>query len=135
MMEARSDDVSPEGFSYNTRLNILHGPLEVIDVAGLAASCTEQWFNQTLCQVDESVVRMGVVQGEYHWHHHEREDEFFYVVSGRFLIDLEERTIELAAGQSVVIPKGVRHRPRALERTVILMVERAGIVPTGTGGS
>jgi mannose-6-phosphate isomerase-like protein (cupin superfamily) len=82
--------------------------------------------------VDESVVRVGVVHGEYHWHKHDAEDEFFYVVSGRFLIDLEERTIDLAAGQACVVPKGVMHRPRAPERTVILMVERAGIVPTGT---
>ena len=125
-------DQSPAGFSYNTRLDILHGPLEVIDVAGLVSACTDQWFNQTLCRVDESVVRLGVVQGEYHWHQHEREDEFFYVVSGRFLIDLEDGTIDLMAGQAFVVPKGVMHRPRAPERTVILMVERAGIVPTGT---
>lgn len=126
-----SADQSPAGFSYNTRLDILRGPLEVIDVPQLVAACQDQWYNQTLCQVDESVVRLGVVQGEYHWHHHDREDEFFYVVSGRFLIDLEDRTIDLAPGQGVVIPKGVKHRPRAPERTVILMVERRGISPTG----
>lgn len=124
-------DRSPAGFSYNTRLNILHQPLEVIDLPGLVAACQDQWYNQTLCRVDEAVVRLGVVEGEYHWHHHENEDEFFYVVSGRLLIDLEERTIELAPGHGTVIPKGVKHRPRAPERTVILMVERAGIVPTG----
>lgn len=125
-------DKSPEGFSYNTRLNILHEPLEVIDVAGLAAGCKEQWSNQTLCQVDAAVVRLGVVEGEYHWHYHENEDEFFYVVSGRFLIDLEDRTVDLTPGKGFVVPKSVRHRPRAPERTVILMVERAGIVPTGS---
>ncbi len=124
-------DQSPAGFSYNTRLDILHGPLELIDIAGLANACQDQWYNQTLCRVDESVVRLGVVHGEYHWHKHDGEDEFFYVVSGRFLIDLEDRTLELTAGKSVVIPKGVKHRPRAPERTVILMVERAGIIPTG----
>lgn len=127
-----ADDKSPAGFSYNTRLNILHGPLEVIDVAGLVDACTDRWYNQTLCRVDESVVRLGVVQGEYHWHKHENEDEFFYVVSGQLLIDLEDRSIELTPGKGVVIPKGTMHRPRAPERTVILMVERAGIVPTGT---
>lgn len=125
-------DSSPGGFSYNTRLNILHKPLEVIDVTGLVDACTDQWYNQTLCKVDESVVRLGVVQGEYHWHKHEKEDEFFYVVSGQLLIDLEERCLDLTPGKGVVIPKGVMHRPRAPERTVILMVERAGIVPTGT---
>ncbi len=126
-------DQSPAGFSYNTRLNVLHGPLEVIDVAALVDACEDQWYNQTLCRVDESVVRLGVVRGEYHWHKHESEDEFFYVVSGRFIIDLEERSVELSAGQGFVVPKGVRHRPHAPERTVILMVERAGIIPTGTG--
>ena len=118
-------------YPYDTRLNILHGPLERIDVPGLVAAVAHPWYNQTLCKVNESVVRLGVVQGEYHWHKHDDEDEFFYVVSGRFLIDLEDRTIDLGPGQAVVIPKGVRHRPRAPERTVILMVEGAGIVPTG----
>jgi mannose-6-phosphate isomerase-like protein (cupin superfamily) len=127
-----SEDKSPARFSYNTRLNILHGPLEVIDVPSLVEGCPDQWYNQTLCQVDESVVRLGVVQGEYHWHKHDKEDEFFYVVSGRLLIDFEDQSIDLTPGKAVVIPKGVMHRPRAPERTVILMVERTGIVPTGT---
>jgi mannose-6-phosphate isomerase-like protein (cupin superfamily) len=132
-MSAATGDKSPAGFSYNTRLNVLHGPLEIIDVNGLVEACTNEWYNQTLCKVDESVVRLGVVQGEYHWHKHDNEDEFFYVVSGQLLIDLEGRCIDLTPGKAVVIPKGVMHRPRAPERTVILMVERAGIVPTGTG--
>ena len=132
-MSSATNDKSPAGFSYNTRLNVLHEPLEVIDVGGLVAACQDQWYNQTLCRVDESVVRLGVVQGEYHWHKHEAEDEFFYVVSGRFIIDLEERSVDLTAGKAFVVTKGVMHRPRAPERTVILMVERAGIVPTGTG--
>lgn len=126
------NDHSPAGFSYNTRLNVLHGPLELIDVGGLVEECKDQWFNQTLCRVDESVVRVGVVQGEYHWHKHDNEDEFFYVVSGRFIIDLEDRAVELTAGKGFVVPKGVMHRPRAPGRTVILMVERAGIIPTGS---
>jgi mannose-6-phosphate isomerase-like protein (cupin superfamily) len=118
-------------FPYDTRLNVLHEALEVIDVPALVAANTHPWYNQTLCRVNDSVVRLGVVQGEYHWHKHDTEDEFFHVVSGRFLIDLEGRTVDLGPGQSVVIPKGVRHRPRAPEKTVILMVEGAGIVPTG----
>jgi mannose-6-phosphate isomerase-like protein (cupin superfamily) len=118
-------------YPYVTHLNILHPPLDVVDVPALVAACKDPWWNQTLVKVNESVVRLGIVQGEYHWHKHDDEDEFFYVVSGRFLIDLEERTIDLAPGQAVVIPKGVRHRPRAPEPTVILMVEGAGIIPTG----
>jgi mannose-6-phosphate isomerase-like protein (cupin superfamily) len=122
---------SPESYPYVTHLNVLHEALETIDVQALINATTDKWWNQTLCRVNDSVVRLGIVQGEYHWHEHKDLDEFFYVVEGRFLIDLEDRTVELGPKQGFVVPKGVQHRPRAPERTVILMVEGAGIVPTG----
>jgi mannose-6-phosphate isomerase-like protein (cupin superfamily) len=121
-----------QSFPYETRLNILCRPLEIIDEKAHTDACTYKWYNQTLCQVNESLVRVGVVQGEYHWHKHDEEDEFFYVVEGKLFIDLQDRTLELAARQGIVVPKGVVHRTRALQRTVILMVENAGIVPTGS---
>jgi mannose-6-phosphate isomerase-like protein (cupin superfamily) len=105
--------------------------LEVIDEKALADACEYRWYNQTLCKVNDSVIRLGVVEGEYHWHKHDDDDEFFYVVQGHLLIDLEGRTIELSARQGFVVPKGTIHRTRAQERTVILMVENAGIIPTG----
>ena len=122
---------SATDYPYLTRLDILHQPLETIDVRALAASVRHKWFNQTLCQVNDSVVRVGVIQGEYHWHKHDDDDEFFYVVEGKLLIDLEGRTMELGPRQGTVVPKGVLHRTRAPKRTVILMVENSGIVPTG----
>ena len=122
---------APQEYQYATLLNVLFPPLQLVDVPSLVAACSDRWYNQTLCQVNDSVVRLGVMQGEYHWHKHEDDDEFFYVVEGRLLIDLEGRTIELAPRQGVVIPKGVMHRPRAPQRTVMLMVETSGIVPTG----
>ena len=118
-------------FPYETRLNVLFGPLQVIDEKALADACEYTWYNQTLCRVNDSVVRLGVVQGEYHWHKHDEDDEFFYVVEGQLLIDLEDRTIELSPRQGFVVPKGIMHRTRALQRTVMLMVENFGIVPTG----
>ena len=118
-------------FPYKTYLNILHGPLELIDVQKLVDSCTDKWWNQTLCKVNDAVVRLGIVEGEYHWHEHSDIDEFFYVVEGRFLIDLKDRTIDLGPKQGLVVPRGVQHRPRAPKQTVILMVERADIIPTG----
>jgi Cupin domain len=120
-----------EDFPYKTYLNILHGPLELIDVQKLVDGCTDKWWNQTLCKVNDAVVRLGIVEGEYHWHEHTDIDEFFYVVEGRFLIDLKDRTVDLGPKQGFVVPRGVQHRPRAPKRTVILMVERADIVPTG----
>ena len=121
----------PAEYPYKTYLNVLHQPLEVIDVQKLVDTCTDKWWNQTLCKVNESVVRLGIVEGEYHWHSHSDLDEFFYVVDGRFLIDLEDGTIDLGPKQGFVVPKGVKHRPRAPQRTVILMVEGEGIIPTG----
>jgi quercetin dioxygenase-like cupin family protein len=118
-------------YPYETRLNILHGPLEVIDVHAVPDADQFKWFNQTLCQVNGSVVRMAAIEGEYHWHKHDDDDEFFFVVEGKLLIDLEGRAVELGPGQGFVVPKTVVHRTRAEERTTILMVENAGIIPTG----
>jgi len=118
-------------YPYVTRLDVKYAPLAVIDVDSEVKAVGDSWFNQTLCRVNDSVVRMGVVQGEYHWHQHNDLDEFFYVVDGKFYIDLEDRIVELTARQGFVVPKGVTHRTRAPERAVILMVEGADIVPTG----
>jgi mannose-6-phosphate isomerase-like protein (cupin superfamily) len=116
---------------YSIDLEPKYGALELIDIAAVARSFRETWSNQTLCRVNDSVVRLGVVHGEFHWHKHDREDEFFYVVAGKLLIDLEGRTVELAPTQGFVVPKGTLHRTRAKEKTTILMVESDGIIPTG----
>jgi mannose-6-phosphate isomerase-like protein (cupin superfamily) len=118
-------------FPYATHLNILFPHLEKFDLRTLAGAVKDQWYNQTLCQVNGSVVRVGVMQGEYHWHKHEHDDEFFFCLEGEFLIDLEGRTISLGPQQGVVVPRGAVHRTRAPQRCVIVMVENAGIVPTG----
>jgi Cupin domain len=120
-------------YPYATHLDVKFPALEVVDSPALIAACTDRWYNQTLCRVNDSVVRLGVMQGEYHWHKHENDDEFFYVVDGLFIIDLEDRSVELRPRQGFVVPKGVTHRTRAPEKTIILMVENAGIIPTGDG--
>ena len=118
-------------FPYATHLNILFPQLAHIDVPALAGAVKDQWYNQTLCQVNGSVVRLGVMQGEYHWHKHDKDDEFFFVLDGHFVIDLEDRSVILQPREGFVVPKGVMHRTRAPEKAVILMVETAAIVPTG----
>ena len=120
---------------YDINLDVRFQPLEVIDLPSIVKGCKERWFTQTLTQVNGSVVRIGIVQGEFHWHQHGEDDEFFYVVDGRLFIDIESRTIELGPKQGVTIPKGVRHRPRAPEKTVMLMVETKSIQPTGDKGA
>ena len=116
---------------YNINTGIVSGHLEVVDVPAIAAKCTKKWFNQTLVQVNDSVVRVGIVKGQFHWHKHEHDDEFFFVLEGRLLIDIENRTIVLGPGEGVVVPKNVMHRPRAPKKTVMLMVETQGIEPEG----
>lgn len=116
---------------YNTNLDIRFGHFETIDIPQMVAANMHPWYNQTLTQVNGSVVRLGIVEGEYHWHKHDNDDEFFFVLEGQLLIDLEDRTIELNPNQGTTISKGVLHRPRAPKKTVMLMVETSAITPTG----
>ncbi len=124
--------MSDEKYPYVNHTNILHDPLQLIDVQNLVTECTDKWYNQTLCQVNDSVVRLGVLEGEYHWHKHDKEDEFFFTLDGELIIDIEgEDSIELKPNQGFVVPKGVVHKTRAPGKTVVLMIETAGIIPTG----
>ncbi len=117
---------------YSINLNEKFGPLKVIDVGRFAASVKEEWFNQTLCSVNDCVVRVGVFKaGEFHWHKHEKEDEFFFVLSGKFMIELESEKITLGPHQGFTVPRGVMHKTSVAEPTVILMMEAASIRPTG----
>lgn len=116
---------------YVIQNDIRFGPLSKISLPDLVQHCEHPWFNQALCRVNDCVARLGIIHGEFHWHHHDREDEFFYVVQGLLLVDLEDRTEELRPGEGIMVPHGVRHRTRAPEKTVMLMFEGAGIQPTG----
>jgi mannose-6-phosphate isomerase-like protein (cupin superfamily) len=116
---------------YDINLDDKYGPLAVIDLAAEAAE-HEPWFNQTLTRVNDSVVRLGVIEGDFHWHKHDSEDEFFLVLEGELVIEVEgSDTVRLRPHQGYTVPKGVSHRTSAPERTVIVMVEPAGVVPTG----
>jgi mannose-6-phosphate isomerase-like protein (cupin superfamily) len=118
-------------YPYSINLDTRFDFLELIDIDSLVKECNDEWYNQTLCQVNDCVVRLGIMQGEFHWHKHDKEDEFFYVIDGRFIIDLEDRSVELLPKQGFTVPRNVVHKTRAPERTVILMIEGAGVVPTG----
>jgi mannose-6-phosphate isomerase-like protein (cupin superfamily) len=118
-------------FPYTTLLDIRYAHQELIDVPAIVQACKEKWFNQTLTKVNDSVVRLGIVEGEYHWHKHDKDDEFFFVLEGQLLIDLEDRTIALDPWHGFTISRGVLHRTRAPKKTVMLMVETSEIRPTG----
>jgi mannose-6-phosphate isomerase-like protein (cupin superfamily) len=128
---------------YEINTEVKYGPLELVDAAALADLCAEKWWNQSLCKINDCVARLGVFEGEFHWHKHDREDELFFVLEGHLLLDLEsgegrpegpngpERTVALGPRQGMVVPRGVMHRTRAPRRTVVLMIEAATVVPTG----
>jgi mannose-6-phosphate isomerase-like protein (cupin superfamily) len=116
---------------YNTRLDNKYGYLTIVDIPKEVAEHTP-WFNQTLTRVNDCVVRLGILEGEYHWHKHDNEDEFFVVLDGQLLIDVEGKgTIVLDRHLGYTVPKGVVHRTRASKKTVVLMVEAASVTPTG----
>ncbi|HEV3311853.1 MAG TPA: cupin domain-containing protein [Chloroflexota bacterium] len=121
-----------ETIEYSIELEPCAGALDLVDLPELVGANTKPWFNQTICRVNDCVVRLGIVHGDFHWHKHDHEDEFFYVVSGRLIIDIEEGdSIGLSPGQGTLVPRTVVHRPRAPEKTVMLMFEGAGVMPTG----
>ena len=138
-----------EQYPYEIHRDVKFGHNTLIDVPEIVRECTAEWFNQSLCEVNDCVVRLAVVRGEFHWHKHDEEDEFFFVLSGKLLLDLEEgtiklgshqttnergprqRTIELGPHQGYTVPKGVSHRTRAPERTVVLVFEKSTVEPTG----
>jgi mannose-6-phosphate isomerase-like protein (cupin superfamily) len=118
-------------YNYVTKLDVKFEHLQKIDIPAMVEVCEDKWFNQTLTKVNGSVVRLGIVEGEYHWHKHEQDDEFFFVLQGQLFIDLENETIELNPNQGITFPKNVMHRPRAPQKTVMLMLETCNIQPTG----
>jgi mannose-6-phosphate isomerase-like protein (cupin superfamily) len=118
-------------YSYVTKLDVKHEPLELIDIPQMIAECKDKWYNETLTKVNNCVVRVGIVEGEYHWHKHDDDDEFFFVLEGKLFVDLEDKTFELNPHQGVTVPKGVVHRTRAPKKAVMLMVETSEIQPTG----
>jgi mannose-6-phosphate isomerase-like protein (cupin superfamily) len=105
--------------------------MTLMDIPGVVDSVRDPWWNQTLCGVNDCVLRLGIFHGEFHWHAHEHEDEAFFVVEGTLLLDLPESTVKVGPHQGFLVPRGVRHRTRAPERVVALMIEGKGVTPVG----
>jgi mannose-6-phosphate isomerase-like protein (cupin superfamily) len=120
-------------FEYVINLDNKFGYSTLIDIPELVRANQEQWYNQTLTQVNDSVVRLGILHGEFHWHKHDEEDEFFLVLDGELLIEIEgEETVSLKPQQGYTVPKGVVHKTSAAQKTVVLMVEKSTVSPTGS---
>lgn len=116
---------------YSIDLEVKFKPLEIIDVPKLIENSTKKWQNISLCTVNNSVIRLAVIEGEFHWHKHDKEDEFFFVIDGLLLIDLEQKIVKLKPKQGFTVPKGTLHRTRAPTRTSVLVIEDYTVKPTG----
>jgi len=116
-------------YSIDTKIQFDY--LELIDVKKIIEDSQKQWQNYSLCRVNENVLRIGIIQGEFHWHKHDSGDEFFLVLEGKLIIEFENREVELLPLQSLVVPKGMMHKTRAPERTSILMIGDLQVKPTG----
>jgi mannose-6-phosphate isomerase-like protein (cupin superfamily) len=117
---------------YEIHLDDKFGYSTLIDADAEANACTVPWFNQTLTTVNDALVRLGVFHGEFHWHKHDEQDEFFFVLEGELLLDIDHKeTHKLKQHQGYTVPKGIMHRTRAPERTVVLMIEQRGVIPRG----
>jgi len=112
-------------------MNVKYKGLEVIRVPDIVRKCRHKWFNQSLCEVNSSVLRLGIFEGEFHMHKHERDDEVFFVLDGSLIMESEKGIFRLGKYEGICIPKGVAHRPVAKKKTVVLMIENTGIVPAG----
>jgi len=120
-----------EKSNYVLNMNIKYEYLQKIDVPDIVKNCKDKWFNQSLCKVNGSVLRLGIFEGEFHWHKHENDDEVFFVLNGSLVIETERGNFMLNEQEGVCIPKGIMHRPIAKEKTIVLMIENQGIKPTG----
>jgi mannose-6-phosphate isomerase-like protein (cupin superfamily) len=117
---------------YNIQYQPLFSALQLMDVQKIIDEVTDPWYNQTLIQVGDVVVRLGVMQGEFHWHKHDDQDEFFFLLDGVFRIELENaEPVELLPRQAFQVPAGMLHRPVVPVRSAVLMLEKAGVVATG----
>lgn len=116
---------------YNMQMNIKYGYLEKINVPDIVKSCTDKWFNQSLCGVNSSVFRLGIFEGEFHLHKHDNDDELFFVLDGSIVLETENGNFELNKYEGICVPKGVMHRPIAKHKAIVLMIENLGINPLG----
>ncbi|HEX9472715.1 MAG TPA: cupin domain-containing protein [Steroidobacteraceae bacterium] len=103
-----------------------------ISPKSVAASLTEYWSPRVVAELDDSYVKVAKVRGSFVWHAHDREDELFFILKGRLRIELEGGAVELAEGDTYVVPKGVRHNPVADEECHIMLIERKTTLHTGS---
>jgi mannose-6-phosphate isomerase-like protein (cupin superfamily) len=108
---------------YDIQMDVMFAKGQHMDIGAVAAAL-HPWSNRTLGELNDTVIRLAVMEGDFHWHKHDLEDEFFYVLEGQLDLELEERTVSLLPKQGFTVPSGVMHFPHARGRTVALVIEQ-----------
>tara|TARA_Y100000588_G_C14155072_1_gene882270 strand:- start:1017 stop:1394 length:378 start_codon:yes stop_codon:yes gene_type:complete len=105
--------------------------IKVITIQQKLELFSDVWSPKIIAELNNSYVKLAKMKGEYVWHQHDDEDEMFLVLSGNLKIELQDQVLQLTAGQLVVIPKGVQHRPVAVEEVTAILVELKSTLSTG----
>ena len=105
--------------------------IRVINLTDKFGLFTEHWSPKIVGELNDSHVKLAKAQGEFIWHHHEKEDELFFVVEGTLTIKLRERDLTIREGEFVIIPRGVEHMPVAREEVWIMLLEPKTTLNTG----
>jgi len=102
-----------------------------INLAEKLAAFSGHWSPKIVETEDGYDVKLVKIKGDFVWHKHDDEDEMFLVLNGHFRIDFRDRKVEVGAGEIIVVPKGVEHKPYAADECELLVFERRGVVNTG----
>lgn len=106
--------------------------LEKINVFRETEGIKDKWKNFVVSNLNDHVVRLSVIQKDFHWHSHDQSDEMFYVIEGELYVDFEDKTEKLSPTEMITVPKGVKHRTRSNTRTLLLCFEHKDNDVTGT---
>jgi mannose-6-phosphate isomerase-like protein (cupin superfamily) len=105
---------------------------KVVSPLNVASALSELWSPRVVAELDDSYVKVAKVKGSLAWHSHDFEDELFYVLKGSLKIEMEASTVVIGAGETYVVPKGVRHNPIAAEECLIMLIEKKSTLHTGS---
>lgn len=120
-------------YDYNQQMAIKYDYLEKITINDIVEENMDTWFNQSLCEVNSSVLRLGIFEGAYHMHKHDSDDEVFFVLEGSMILETENENFELQKYEGCCVPKGTKHRPVVPNgKAIVLMIENKGIDPIGS---
>ena len=107
--------------------------MERISLVDKFAAVSDHWAPRIVASVDDYEVKIVRLEGDFVWHRHADADELFYVVEGALRMDFRDRQVTVGAGELIVVPRGVEHKPFAASECKVMLLERSGITNTGDG--